>query len=90
MMDTSKAQEIIKQTVIEYQRSTNTKKYLDKKQYWFYTGALSYTTGDQIETIKSLIKAELNKETENNRPFYTRKKSNYQNETYDSDMPWNN
>ena len=61
MRDYQKSQEIVKTEVVNYQKSTGKEVYLDKQKYWFYVGALTYSSSYEYDAIISDLKRDISK-----------------------------
>lgn len=59
MRDYTKAQEIIKTEVVNYQKSSGNEVYLDKHQYWYYVGAITYCDNFNYNDILNDLRADI-------------------------------
>lgn len=59
MIDYKNSADMVKNEVMEYQKATNRKVYLDKPKYWFYVGALTYCDFTDAVTILNDLKTDL-------------------------------
>ena len=72
MKDYTKAQEIVKTEVVNYQKSSGKEVFLDKQKYWFYVGALTYCDISIYQSIITSLREDLTKLKPSDKQNYKR------------------